>query len=228
MKKSFEGIFMLAFTLVFLLCACNDTDAVYELKDNSEDTIAASEDESDAADGKEPRTSFSSSSGEELQSMKADAGSELHVYICGAVNNPGVYTLFDGSRVVDLIHAAGGLLPDAYEIALNQARLLEDGEQIIVWTCEEAKNLGLDKTSADRSAANGDGSSSSGGESTKVNLNLASKEQLMTLPGIGESRADAILSYREQNGPFERIEDIMNIEGIKEKMFEKIRGSVEV
>lgn len=64
--------------------------------------------------------------------------------------------------------------------------------------------------------------------SGKVNLNTAGKEELMTLSGIGESRADAIIAYREANGPFGSIEEIMNIEGIKEKMFEKIRGSIEV
>lgn len=64
--------------------------------------------------------------------------------------------------------------------------------------------------------------------SGKVNLNTAGKEELMTLSGIGESRADAIIAYREANGPFGSVEEIMNIEGIKEKMFEKIRGSIEV
>ena len=64
--------------------------------------------------------------------------------------------------------------------------------------------------------------------SGKVNLNTAGKEELMTLSGIGESRADAIIAYREANGPFGSIEEIMNIEGIKGKMFEKIRGSIEV
>ena len=64
--------------------------------------------------------------------------------------------------------------------------------------------------------------------SGKVNLNTAGKEELMTLSGIGESRADAIIAYREANGPFDSVEEIMNIEGIKEKMFEKIRGSIEV
>ena len=59
-------------------------------------------------------------------------------------------------------------------------------------------------------------------------LNTAGKEELMTLSGIGESRADAIIAYREANGPFGSVEEIMNIEGIKEKMFEKIRGSIEV
>ncbi|MDD7738675.1 MAG: ComEA family DNA-binding protein [Fusicatenibacter sp.] len=229
MKNSCKRIFMLAFTLVFLLCSCNDTDTVYELKDDSESVTAVSGNQQNPTDEKTEEITVSGSSEEKKQGTQTGEKSELQVYICGAVQNPGVYTLTEGSRVVDAISAAGGLKSDACEIALNQARVLSDGEQIIVWTLEEAKNLGLDKAGALQSAADSaDSADTSGEESGKVNLNRASKEQLMTLPGIGETRAEAILSYREQNGPFRQIEDIMNIDGIKEKMFEKIRGSIEV
>ena len=144
-------------------------------------------------------------------------------YICGAVASPGVYTLPGGSRVVQAVEAAGGFLPDAEEKILNLARKIEDGEQITVWTREEAENMEITETPQQNT-----GGTEQASGSGKVNLNTAGKEELMTLSGIGESRADAIIAYREANGPFGAIEEIMNIEGIKGKMFEKIRGSIEV
>ena len=112
---------------------------------------------------------------------------------------------------------------DAEEKILNLARKIEDGEQITVWTREEAENMEITETPQQNT-----GGTEQASGSGKVNLNTAGKEELMTLSGIGESRADAIIAYREANGPFGSIEEIMNIEGIKGKMFEKIRGSIEV
>ena len=133
------------------------------------------------------------------------------------------HTLPGGSRVVQAVEAAGGFLPDAEEKILNLARKIEDGEQITVWTREEAENMEITETPQQNT-----GGTEQASGSGKVNLNTAGKEELMTLSGIGESRADAIIAYREANGPFGSIEEIMNIEGIKGKMFEKIRGSIEV
>ena len=143
----------------------------------------------------------------------------IWVYVCGAVRTPGVYELPAESRLFQALEAAGGMTEEAEERSLNQAAVLSDGEQIIVYTKEEiASGLGPQSTGA------AGGSSGSG----KVNLNTAGKEELMTLSGIGESRAAAILAYREQNGSFSSIEEIMNIDGIKEKSFEKIREYIEV
>lgn len=160
---------------------------------------------------------------EKREAQEAAPEETVQVYICGAVASPGVYTLPGGSRVVQAVEAAGGFLPDAEEKILNLARKIEDGEQITVWTREEAENM----ESTETLQQNTGGTEQASG-SGKVNLNTAGKEELMTLSGIGESRADAIIAYREANGPFGSVEEIMNIEGIKEKMFEKIRGSIEV
>lgn len=96
-----------------------------------------------------------------------------------------------------------------------------------VYTAEEAKEAGI---SAVASGTQGTGgvSGTGGSSSGKVNLNTAAKEELMTLPGIGEARAEAIIRYREETGPFQRIEDIQNIEGIKEKSFAKLQDRIEV
>lgn len=197
---------ILAAMLVFLLCGCNHRDTEYKLSDSTggstAETVSENQKEMDEAQESAPEET-------------------VQIYICGAVVSPGVYTLPGGSRVVQAVEAAGGFLPDAEEKILNLARKIEDGEQITVWTREEAENMEITETPQQNTG----GTEQASG---KVNLNTAGKEELMTLSGIGESRADAIIAYREANGPFGSIEEIMNIEGIKEKMFEKIRGSIEV
>ena len=149
----------------------------------------------------------------ESASLKDRADKELVVYICGAVRMPAVYRLAPGSRVCDAIDAAGGFTPDADPQSVNQARLLCDEEMLIVYTTQEtaqARDTGPDTGAG------------------KVNLNSASKEQLMTLPGIGESKAGSIIRYREENGPFSCIEDVMNISGIKNSVYTKIRDLITV
>ena len=140
----------------------------------------------------------------------------IYVYVCGQVNSPGVYMLIEGSRVMDLFVAADGLTSDAATEYWNQARLLVDGEMIYVPTKEEAEDF-LPET-----MDNG------GNKSKKVNINTASKEELMTLPGIGESKALAIIAYRQKNGPFTSIEDIKKIEGIKDGVYAKVREYIEI
>ena len=131
----------------------------------------------------------------------------------------GVYELPEKSRVFEAIEAAGGLTADAEERFINQAALVSDGEQITVLTVEEAEAAGGVTASVPGGA---------GAASGKVNINTASKEELMTLSGIGEARASAIIAYRETGGPFMAIEDIMAVDGIKEKAFEKIKEDIEV
>lgn len=157
----------------------------------------------------------------------SEADGRIYIYICGAVAAPGVYPMEPGSRVYELIEAAGGLLAEADERLINQAGLLEDGQQITVYTKEEtAAGLGAEQKAPEAGAA---GSADSSGEAgDRVNLNTAGKEELMTLDGIGEARAEAILKYREENGGFRSIEEIMEIDGIKEKLFEKIRDRIEI
>ena len=226
---------ILAAMLVFLLCGCNHRDTEYKLSDSTdgstEETVFGNGCGSDdyGCQPDEEQTVSEKSAGEttgipeKREAQEAAPEETVQVYICGAVASPGVYTLPGGSRVVQAVEAAGGFLPDAEEKILNLARKIEDGEQITVWTREEAENMEITETPQQNT-----GGTEQASGSGKVNLNTAGKEELMTLSGIGESRADAIIAYREANGPFGSIEEIMNIEGIKGKMFEKIRGSIEV
>ena len=146
----------------------------------------------------------------------------IWVYVCGAVNHPGVYQLAEGSRVCEALQCAGGLKEDADERSLNQAQVLEDGQQIIVLTVEETKNTGSGTAAGSGSGSNAGGSSGN----AKVNINTAGREELMTLPGIGEARAEAIIAYREENGAFQSAEEIMKIEGIKEKSYAKLQDKI--
>ncbi|MBQ9063457.1 MAG: helix-hairpin-helix domain-containing protein [Eubacterium sp.] len=170
----------------------------------------------------------------------ADAEPEqICVYVCGAVQKAGVYTLAAGSRVYEAVAAAGGLTEEAEPRALNQAQLLEDGQQITVYTREEAAqngnsltagsiSSGTEGTSAGRSGAADSGVSGSGAADGVVNLNTAGREELMTLSGVGEARADAIIAYREENGAFTSAEEIMQIDGIGQKSYEKLKNRITV
>ena len=138
---------------------------------------------------------------------------KIYVHICGEVNNPGVYELAEGSRIFEAVEAAGGFTEEAAQASLNLAQVISDEEQIVILTQDEAE----EKARLEREQAAG-----------IVNLNTASKEQLMTLTGIGESRAEDILRYRQESGGFQTIEEIMNVPGIKESAYLKIKDSITV
>ena len=138
---------------------------------------------------------------------------KLYVYVCGEVKSPGVYELEPGSRIYEAVRAAGGMTEAADEYYLNQAEVLNDGQQIYVPSKEEIPGK------PEEIKEEG---------SKKVNLNTASKEELMTLTGIGEAKADSIIRYREENGGFQNPEDLMKIEGIKSGVFNKIKEQITV
>ena len=142
-----------------------------------------------------------------------DTKRSVWVYVCGSVNCPGVYKLSEGSRITDAIEAAGGMTEEAADTYLNLAETLSDGQKIEVPSLEEAEAL----TEAGRTGAAG-----------LVNLNRATEEELMTLSGIGASKAKEIIRYRETKGGFGKPEDLMKIPGIKEGVFHKIRDQITV
>ena len=143
----------------------------------------------------------------------------LYVYVCGEVNTPGVYTLPEGSRVCDVFVLAGGFTENAAVDYWNQARVLKDGEMIYVPTIEEAKERDQDISSQDVSFKDNSAKN-------KININTASKAQLMTIPGIGEAKANAIIAYRESNGAFSSVEEIKKVEGIKDGVYTKMKDYI--
>lgn len=186
------------------------------------------------------------------------------VDVKGSVNNPGVYSLEKGKRVVDAINKAGGLKKDASTNLLNLSMEILDEMVIVVYSSNEINNLKEVKEEEiktevictetiinDACICNNDTMVNGTGEDIKgesnenevedtsgdkkedvskelVNINSAKLEVLMTLPSIGESKAKAIIEYREQNGPFKKIDDIKNVSGIGDKLFESIKDFITV
>ena len=176
--------------------------------------------------------------GSEAVSDKEMQQAMIYVDVCGAVANPGVFQLAAGSRVFQAIEAAGGYLPEAALTCVNRAGVLTDGQQLYILTQEEMERQGLDPAEMS-GASDGQMNGSAGtGQNTgmnaqvqqdnRININTADEAQLTTLTGIGATRAQAIIAYREENGPFAAIEDIMNVQGIKEGTFAKIKDEIVV
>ena len=168
---------------------------------------------------------------------------EIYVDVSGAVVSPGVYCLDAGSRIFQAIEAAGGCTTEAAPVWLNQAAELSDGQKVYVPTVQEAEDAAAENGAGGnagylwdlgtQSAVTGQTSEGTGqvSEDTgtgKVNINTADKELLTTLPGVGSSKADAILAYRQEQGGFSSIEEIMNVEGIKEGVFARIKDRISV
>lgn len=142
----------------------------------------------------------------------------IAVHVSGAVAAPGVYELEEGARVADAVEHAGGFLEGAAEHALNLARVLNDGEQVVVPTAEEhAAQQAAVETSGGTAGVGG-----------KVNINTASAEQLDTLPGVGESTAQKIIADREANGPFSSPEDLKRVSGIGDKKYAELADLITV
>lgn len=218
-----------------------DTDQNRKAEPNAGDTDQNREAESNAADTDQNRKaepSAGSTDRTELSDASSEEAKTLVVHICGAVSAPGVYELPAGSRIIDAVEAGGGFLPEADEACCNLAEEIVDGCQIYIMTKSEScadgqteKKAGI-QTSPDSDMQMTDrnvrSNSAPALENGLVNLNTADVAALMTLPGIGESRAKAIISYREQHGAFAKIEDIMKISGIKQAAFSKIKDKITV
>ncbi|MGN1267697.1 MAG: helix-hairpin-helix domain-containing protein [Dorea sp.] len=154
--------------------------------------------------------------------QKSTESAEIYVHVCGCVKNPGLYRLFPGIRAGEAIEEAGGFTKKADTTAVNLAESLSDGCQLYVPAKAEKNPKQAEGGEAYPSSQSGDS------EVGKVNLNTASSEELTTLSGIGSSRAEAILAYREEHGSFSSIEDIKNVSGIGDGIFEKIKDSITV
>lgn len=218
-----------------------DTDQNREAEPNAGNTDQNREAESNAGDTDQNRKaepSAGSTDRTELSDASSEEAKTLVVHICGAVSAPGVYELPAGSRIIDAVEAGGGFLPEADEACCNLAEEIVDGCQIYIMTKSESyadgqteKKAGI-QTSPDSDMQTTDrnvrSNSAPALENGLVNLNTADVAALMTLPGIGESRAKAIISYREQHGAFAKIEDIMKISGIKQAAFSKIKDKITV
>lgn len=172
----------------------------------------------------------------------------IKIDIKGQVINPGVYELEENSRVIDAINKAGGLTEIANTSLINLSKKLEDSMVIIIYSNEEVENSNVKQietvfkiiekecncpviendscinTEITKEESNEENTNT---ENKLVNINTSSKEELMTVSGIGESKADSIIEYRKTN-KFNSIEDIMNVSGIGEKLFEQIKTHITI
>lgn len=158
---------------------------------------------------------------EEEKDTELVSETEIYVHVCGCVKKPGVYRLHSGARTQEAVDAAGGFSEKANQTAWNLAEVLQDGMQIYIPSKDEAKEALKEEQSS------GKVSSASQREDT-VNINTASKEELVALPGIGESRAAAIIACREEKGSFTSIEEVKNVAGIGDGIFNRIKDLITV
>ncbi len=174
-----------------------------------------SSDEKLSGDGKEKKTGLNEDESKNIQGGEGESPVIL-VHIAGQVNSPGLLKLKEGDRVYDAIELAGGLKNEADLGRINLARKLADEEKIYIPKLGEE----LEETTNDYVKVSDDG-----GINSKIDINTASKEELMTLPGIGDKTADKIINYRLEN-KFKKVEDIKNVSGIGDKKFEQIEALI--
>ena len=179
-----------------------------------------------------------------IKKKEKQTSSEIYfkVDIKGQVNNPGIYSLKEGSRVIDVIEASGGLTENANTTVINLSKKIEDEMVIIIYSNEEVNNFAKtkevekqvidncikkDENSLQNDACINQSNEQSNTDNNLININTATQEELMTLPGIGESKAKDIITYRSENA-FTSIEDIKNVPGIGESLFAKIKENITV
>lgn len=204
MRRNYLRMYVCAVVVcICVLAGCSgksgDTADLLEAEEISEDTVQGGPQESPPADG---------------ASENAD-GESIYVHVCGQVQCPGVYELAGDSRLYEAIQAAGGMTEDAADTYLNQAEVLVDGQQVYVPSGEEVQTSTA--ISPPQEAEDG-----------RVNINTASREELMTLTGIGEAKAGAIIRYREDKGSFQSTEELKEVEGIKDGVYNKVKDQIKV
>ena len=243
---------MLIFLVCILLCGCTRREQLIleDISSKGEPSVdlraAQGQGESgtlglqeqDAAETQGVREQSTSGDGEQQQT--------IFVHVCGAVKKPDVYELPTGSRVYEAVQKAGGFTENADESYVNQAQILSDGVKLVIPTLEQTQvmmsdeeeetligvvegqgnvvGLGIIAETPKEGSEASQGSTSDG----KININTASEAELCNIPGIGATRAAAIVAYRQEKGGFSSIEDIMNVSGIKEGTYEKIKDSITI
>lgn len=209
-KFIFAGVIFLAFLFANIL----SNDGVKDFFNKSDDEIVMTDQE-------QAKIEEDSSKEENIDDLSIN---DKKVYISGEIINSGVYDIKDGDRLDDLVKRAGGFTEKADLDSINLAMRLEDQMKIYIPNIDENQNISAANTNLGVGAVD---STNSDAIDKKINLNFASKEELMSLPNIGEKRAQAIIDYRQEN-KFEKIEDIKNVSGIGDKYFEAMKDLITV
>lgn len=196
---------------LFLLCFC--TGCGRRKKETFVQTVYGEDDPV-------KRDTAGADSAEMTKNGEDTAESQICVFVCGAVVKEGVYYLPEGSRVIDAVRAAGGYSEDADTRYINQAEYVRDAERVAIPTLEEAARMRSEEKASQENTEQT--------ESGLININKASKTELMQIPGIGESKAERIISYRENHGGFGSCEEIKNVSGIGSGIYEGLRDYITV
>ena len=212
--KKDKIIFAGVIVLVFLLANILSNESIKDIFTKNEDEIIMTN-----------TTEEKDEISEKIEESSNNLSNEdKKVYISGEVVNSGVYDIKDGDRLDDLVKRAGGFTEKADLNSINLAMRLEDQMKIYIPNIDENQNISTSDTNLTIGEIN---TSNTHTQSQKINLNLATKEELMSLPNIGEKRAQAILDYRQEN-KFQKIEDIKNVSGIGDKYFEAMKDLITV
>lgn len=208
LKRKYAGQIGMFFCLVMFLAGCAGKDEAMVLIPSGEDvateltTLENAEQDAEIT----PGTTM-------LPETTEDDPHMVYVYVCGAVRDPGVVEVPEGSRAEEALRLAGGMTAEADLFYVNLAETVTDGQKLYFPTSEEAGALEAVVKAA---------------EEGLVNINTASAEELCALPGIGTSRAADIVRYREKNGAFQTKEDIMKVSGIKQNAYDKLCDKITV
>lgn len=176
-----------------------------------------------------------------IENTEEETNESIYVEVKGAVQNPGVYAMNEQDLINDAINLAGGFLDNAYTDNINLSKKVTDELVIFVYTEKEYQNSTYSNTTSSNndyqidnalknkvSIITSDSTNSDTETSNLININLASITELMTLPGIGETKANNIISYREENGFFKAIEEIKNVSGIGDATFDQFKALITV
>lgn len=193
----------------------NDTESIFVDNTENTDTVVDKKNSSSSSKNNSNKNNNDKKNSEEAVIKDKN----IVVEIKGEVKKPDVYILDDNSIIKDLIEAAGGLTENADLSNINRAKKLQDHELVYVASKNEVASTAqsINQNSGNKDSLN-----------QKVNINNATLEELKTIKGVGDAKAKSIIEYREKNGGFKNIEDIKNITGIGEKMFEKIKDKIEI
>ncbi len=218
-------MFFLCTALLFTSCTkANGTKMYLEAKTQEQESRPPAEQPAGSTDAAD-RSGSGQADTDSKTSGQADtdlADQTCFVYVCGAVKHPGVFELPQNSRVYEAIALAGGFRKNAYEKGINQAAQITDGQMIEVLTVKEQKESGAKTQGQGTDAANAQS------QDDRIDINTATAEQLTTLSGIGQAKAENIIAYRESSGGFSSVEDLMKVSGIGEGVYERIKDKVKV
>ena len=217
----------------------SDMEKLFLDREESEENNEVEEFNEKESDSKKEESNSKEEKDKGIESEKEEKETSLDeekivVEIKGEVKKPNVYELKNGSRIYELIEEAGGPTDEADLSNINRALYLSDGQCIVIKNIndvesEEANlNESLNAEVTNSIPTNSSGDKGEKNESSSININTASKETLMTLNGIGESKAQAIIDYRDEIGGFKSVDDITNVSGIGEKTLEKIKDKISI